>query len=209
MSLVIAYNAMEYQVWCCDGRTVVSNAGSFIASGEGTIKIGRLKTGSILCGWVGEKYDADSMISSISAARYITVAGLLQKAAICCEGINGLSSDFCHRNDRHYCPTGLILGGFNFGRRFLATITPEGEIIRRERYAAIGIGTDIVAGNMSEARQHPLPVARALPMMKDCMTEVMKEHQFVGGAFAWFVVSPDRTIELQRCETSPRTSPTC
>jgi hypothetical protein len=196
MSLVIAYNAIERQVWCCDGRTVTPQNGRFVRSSDSAQKIRRISNSSILCGWIGDKYDADLIISAIPSPGNSSIEAWFNEVAFCCQHINRLSFDFCTNDNQAFCPTGLLVGGYHSGKRFLAIITPEGQVVSKNQYAAIGVGSETASERLYNVREHPLPVSRAYETIWDCVTDASREDEYVGGLVSWFFVSSGRCVEI-------------
>ncbi len=207
MSLVIAYNAIERQVWCCDRRTVTPQDGRFVRSSDNAQKIRQILNSNILCGWIGDKYDADSILSAIPSPSHSSIEDWLEEVAFCCQHINSLSFGFCANNNQAFCPTGLLIGGYHSDKRFLAVITPDGQVMSRNQYAAIGVGSETASERLYNVREHPLPVAQAYETIWDCITDASREDEYVGGLVTWFLISSGRCVEISlkgRCNNGIR-----
>ena len=196
MSLVVGFNGDSFQVWCCDGLTIQRHGDFFAPSHYMTKKIHRLPHINVLCGWVGGKYDADLILKQICALPADSVKKLLKHAADECLRINQLSNSFSMRNAHFFCPTGLLLGGYLMGERFLATITPEGCVQPKMRFAAIGAGANIAAKCLSEVSSHPLSLDNACALLIDSMVQASHGSEFVGGYVFRFVLTPGILVEL-------------
>lgn len=196
MSLVLCYHAVGGQIWCSDGRTVFPTEHQFVQTDHQVRKIRCLPNSSIICGWVGEKYDAEKIIDNIRWRPSSSVQSQLVRIANSCRIVNDLSRAFCGRRDQVFCPTGLLIGGYTGGTGFLSVVTPDGLIERKERFAAIGIGAKVASRCLSEIGEHPLLLIEALDVLLDTMTEACRDSEFVGVQRYCLAVASGCHIEL-------------
>ncbi len=196
MSLVMGFNGDWYQAWCSDGLTVRRQGASFAVSNHTTKKIHRLPSMNVLFGWVGEKYDADLILGQMCVLPVDSVKSLLKHAADECLRINQLSSSFSMKNGHSFCPTGLMLGGYLMGERFLATIKPDGQVQLRMRFATMGSGANIAAKCLSEASKRPLSLSNAWAVLIESMVQASHESEFVGGYVFRFLLTRGILVEL-------------
>ena len=148
MSLVIVYNAPDCQIWCSDGLTVSRQGTQVSQVCASAKKIMPIPNNQIACGWVGEKYDAEFIIENLRLSHSVSLAGFLGDVSKKCYKVNCFSRDRCEQSDQVYCPTGLLVGGYLSGQKFLAMVSPEGQIQRYKRFGSIGIGADTVSAKL-------------------------------------------------------------
>jgi hypothetical protein len=196
MSLVVGFNGDYFQVWCCDGLMIQRHGDSFAPSHYMTKKIHRLPNINALCGWVGEKYDADLILKQMCAFPTDSIEKLLKHASDECWRINQLSNSFSRRNDHFFCPTGLLLGGYLMGERFLAAITPDRCVQLKMRFAAIGAGANIAAKCLSEVSSHLLSPGDAFAVSVGSIVQASHESEFVGGYIFRFFLTREILVEL-------------
>jgi 20S proteasome alpha/beta subunit len=196
MSLVIAYNAKECLILCSDGRAVTPQDGHLLLADDRVKKIKPVLNDRALCGWVGERYDAEAIISTIQFIIPSPLETFLKNIAFHCQHINALSFDYSIRNNQEFCPTGLIIGGYYTGSRFLATITPYGQVLTHSQYAVIGIGADIASEHLERAQKHPLSAKGACEVISDIVNLVSRESEYVGGQLSCYLAFPGNIVEV-------------
>lgn len=196
MSLVIGYNAPECQIWCCDGLTVYFNQGRLEQVTKKEKKIRSIPNSKILCGWVGEKYDAEFIIKGISFRPSISLNEFLRDVANRCHQVNDISCNKCEQSNQIYCPTGLLIGGFLPGRQFLSVVSPDGQIQKHKMFGAIGIGSEIAQTKLSGLHRHHLSALHIFDKLIDCLTKAFSEFDQVGGSVYWAFLKQNSCVEL-------------
>lgn len=194
--MVIGYMGDSFQIWCCDGLTIQPQGDSFVPSSQAVKKIHRLPSINVLCGWVGEKYDAEMILDGLSSRQADSVMLLVKHAANECQRINRLSHSFCTDRNQVFCPTGLLVGGFLMDECFLASISPEGGVQSKTRFAAIGAGAHSAAKCLREVSTHPLSLRDAWTALIDSVVQASHNSEFVGGYLFTFLITRRGIAEL-------------
>lgn len=193
MSLVICYDGGYYQLWLSDGRTVTPRGTAFACVSDHVEKIHMLCQMNVLCGWVGEKYDAESIMGDILQLPPMTRESLLAGASETCRQVGQLSQSFCHARNEFFCPTGLLVGGYDTHGAFIAVVTPEGQVEHCKCVAAIGIGSHEATKAFS---QDPLTIVDAFDEATAIAADVFSRKATVGGSMHCWVITPHRHIRL-------------
>lgn len=196
MSLIICYTGDDYQLWLSDGLTVAPKGSDFECIRENTEKISILSRMNVLCGWVGEKFDAEWIMEEIRFLPRMKHGKLLEVISKNCRRINRLSRIYCLEKNEFFCPTGLLIGGYDCEDKFLATVTPQGQIKHFESLGAIGIGSHQVTKSFSEFSHLSISLVDAFDKIVGIAKMIFSENELIGGDLHCWVISKFHHLRL-------------
>ena len=208
MSLIVAYCGKDYQLWCSDGLIVEPIGSVFREVSRSIPKIVRQNEQSVLYGWSGEKYDAETILDPVlEAGPHQSEGELLKELAHQCRQVNSLSMAYSLRRDESWVQTGILAGGYISDTDFLAIITPDGEVIEKKRYAAIGIGAEVASKPLAVSPSTHLQLDQAYELLLECFKEASRV-EFVGPNFFPFIVTRNLCMNLSKSTSIHRASDT-
>lgn len=201
MSIVVAFSTADYQVWCCDGRVMTPQGDSLAVSSDCVQKIVPIPNTRLICGWVGDRFDASTVLRDLDGCLDADPVWILESLRTGLKRVTELSQRHSSASGQPYCPTAFLLGGFDEEKPLLYCVMPDGHCIRRNRIAAIGVGAQDCVSRLSPLLPQITGCSEAYECLNREIERLSSESDLVGGDIYSLAVTRNRECRPHPFET--------
>ncbi len=204
MSLVFACQLPKCQYWCADRVLVRAEEGATRVVRRDHQKIHALDGRPVVVGLSGSAYDAEHILRLIErrldgVEACAAFLGLVRTAV---RDVNEYSRDFARQEQLATYFTGAVVGGCWDGRWFLRVITPDGNELAMQRFAAIGAEASRIGESLGKTLDEPAPKSEIAARIDACACAVLGAN---AGSLDRLLVDADgvRALPLADCFQAP------